>query len=68
MILQRVQIDLVGPDEWPDGDEYDQFLANERLVKFLFRDHLRIVLHQLRSDMPEGYEVEADSLRWGDKL
>lgn len=67
MILQRIQIDLVGPDDFPE-DEMEVWTSQERMAKFLFRDHLRIVIQQLRAELPEQFEVEADSLRWGDSL
>jgi hypothetical protein len=59
VILQRVEIDLVGPDDWSE-DEMEVWTAQERMAKFLFRDHLRIVIQQLRAELPEGFEVEAN--------
>lgn len=69
MILRRIQVDLVGPDEWPDegSDAYAEFVGQERRAKFLFNDHLRIVIHQLRTELPDEFDVEADSLSWGEK-
>jgi len=63
LILARIEIDLVVPDEWPEGDAYDERLKQERLAAFLFRDHLRIALQQIRMELPDGFEIEADSLR-----
>jgi hypothetical protein len=60
LILQRIQIDLIGPDDFPDDEEDGTWSAQERMAKFLFRDHVRILIQQLRSELPEEFEVDSN--------
>lgn len=63
MILKRIEITLVGPDDYPaDEGSYDEWAKQERLAKFLFTDHMHIAVRQLLQELPEGFDIEAEAL------
>lgn len=63
MILQRIEITLGGPDDYPeDESSLAIFLQEERKVKYLFREQLRIAIREIIKALPDEYEIEADSI------
>ena len=59
MILKRVEITLVGPDDYPaDEGSYDEWQKEERKAQFLFADHMHIALRQLRQELPGEFDIE----------
>lgn len=59
MILRRIEITLVGPDDYPeDYTEYEDFHRRERQAMFLFQDHLHIFVQQIRQEISDEYDVE----------
>jgi len=57
VILERIELTLVGPDEWP-GEDFDVYGRTERKAKEAFRIVLLDIMHELRRNLPEGFEVE----------
>ena len=61
MILKRIELTLVGPDDYPaDEGSYEDWAKQERLAAFLFTDHMHIALVQLRQELPEGFDIETE--------
>lgn len=59
MILERVELTLTGPDEWPaDEDSVSAWGKAERSAKESFRIILLDIMREFRRNLPEGFEVE----------
>lgn len=64
VLLHRVEITLTGPDDYPaEEGSYDEWLKEERNARYLFRAHLQESLREIKEALPDGYEIEEDSIR-----
>lgn len=63
MILQRIEITLVGPDEWPQEEtELEAWLREERLTRHSVSYQLRDAIRSIMRGLPEQFELEVTNL------
>jgi len=59
VILERVELTLTGPDEWPaEEGAAEEWAMRERHAREHFGSALYDMLRELKLELPEGFEVE----------